>query len=184
MTWHKEGKGQVRRSYYQQGKIHTQSLAEFITGEKAPKGYVWGRVDRDWHNFYRENLRLEERGLVLYSDAEKRKEWSSLGASKGGRNGGTPNANGFRGVHKIGENYRALARVDGKQKYLGSAKTAEGAAKLYDEALIAQGLPPVNFPHGGADRAEEIALERKQKEARLRLLETEIAQLRAELAEP
>jgi len=40
----------------------------------------------------------------------------------------------YRGVWKKSGRYRALIAVAGKRKYVGSAATAEEAARLYDEA--------------------------------------------------
>lgn len=181
LTWNpRPGKG-VQRTYREDGKVQTQSLAEFITGEKAGKGYTWVAEDENWRNFRRENLVLKPRGWKLAEGREER-----LFKDGDVRNRQTrTNPTGYVGVNKAGNKFRAVATVNGKQKYLGLYATKEEAARAYDAALIAQGLPPVNLPPDGPSpletRQERV---RQQKEARLHELRAEVARLEAELAAP
>lgn len=44
------------------------------------------------------------------------------------------NVSGYKGVHPNGRNWAAQIKVDGKQIYLGTFKTKEEAARVYNEA--------------------------------------------------
>lgn len=141
-AWRRSPSGSVYRNYRHRGKVKTESLAAVVTGESAPRGYVWAPVDGNWRNFRRENLEVKPRGWQL---AEGREERLFVEGDIRPRET-KPNPTGYRGVHKSGRKYKALATVNGKQTYLGLRDTPEEAARLYDQALIAQGLEPVNEP--------------------------------------
>ncbi|TDE84687.1 HNH endonuclease [Deinococcus sp. S9] len=152
-TWSRDSKGTVGRSYRKDGRVRRQTLHGLIAeqmGERVPKGYVWTHLDDDWRNFRRENLRLAERGSWLYRDEAELSKWREKGSRVAATRRKPPEKTEegvrYRGVHKSGRKYKALATVNGKQTYLGLRDTPEEAARLYDQALIAQGLEPVNEP--------------------------------------
>lgn len=172
-------KGSVGRTYRYEGKTCRETLASAITGEKAGPGCVWAHLDDNWRNFRRENLVIRPRGWKLAEGREERLFKEGDIRNRQTRN----NPTGYVGVNKAGNKFRAVATVNGKQKYLGLRDTPEDAARLYDQALIAQDLPAINFPPDGPSylEAEQTRI-REQKETRLRALRAEVAQLEAELA--
>jgi len=60
------------------------------------------------------------------------------------------NTTGFNGVSKAGKKFRAMIRIDGKIKYLGTFTRARDAAMAYDEAIVKYHQPRIkfNFPEG------------------------------------
>lgn len=140
MKWKRQGKEghTIRRSYWQEGKVHTQSLQEFITGEKAGQGFVWFHIDENWRNFRRENLILKPRGHHL--ETQQFQEGDPKARTNRKRNGQ------YVGVYKSGNKFKALVTINGKQEYLGLHPDQKTAAEAYDRALTDQGLPPINFP--------------------------------------
>lgn len=148
-AWRLSSSGKsVYRNQWVDGRAVTVTLTEAVTGEKAPKGEVWGRKDGDWRNFRRDNLILVKRGQHLLEDADKLREWQQKAAAASVRRADEKprGATGYRGVHKYLGKFRAVATVDGKQKFLGVRKTPEEAAVLYDLEMVRQGKSAINFP--------------------------------------
>ena len=60
------------------------------------------------------------------------------------------NTSGYHGVYKRGKRFRAMIRIDGKQKYFGMYDTAKEAALAVDRAVIQHKLPSskLNYPDG------------------------------------
>lgn len=52
----------------------------------------------------------------------------------------------FKGIKKNGKGWSAQTQEDGKYMHLGTYATMELAARAFDDARVARGLPRVNFP--------------------------------------
>lgn len=150
-SWHRDSKGTVARSYRENGQVKRQTLHALLErhlGIHRSRGEVLTHLDDDWRNFRAENLRVSARGAWLYRDEAQMSEWRERGvrASAAQRTPPQLTAEGFkyRGVHKAGNKFKALATVNGRQTYLGLYATPEEAALAYDWALQKQGLEAVN----------------------------------------
>ena len=57
------------------------------------------------------------------------------------KTGGPKNTTGFRGVHKIGNRFRAKISISGKRHNVGMFGTAKEAAEAYDQAALQAKFP-------------------------------------------
>ncbi len=123
-AWHLARLGNIKRSYRLNGRVRGQTLATFLLGP-APEGMCWRHANGDRMDFRRSNLVAHPRG---------RKQKRAQGR--------------FIGVGPHGQRYRAVITLPGesRQTHLGLFPDMESAARSYDAALIAAGLPAVNFP--------------------------------------
>lgn len=144
--WRKDPKGEsVKRSYWENGRTRTEMLANVIMGEAPQSGEVWQHIDGDWRNFRRDNLRAVSRAHHLAEGARANLEKARAVKEKQGAMKPV-GVTGYRGVHKYLGKFRAVATVDGKQKFLGVRATPEEAAVLYDLEMVRQGKSAINFP--------------------------------------
>ncbi|WP_414656927.1 HNH endonuclease [Deinococcus sp. VB343] len=161
-TWRMSQGGSVYHAFWDKEakKTRAASLVPLITGEAAPKGYVWTHANGNRMDFRRENLVLVQRGkhhsaIGGMTDLERRGRAIQSVAGK------------FVGVQAYGNRFRAKISANGKQRHLGSFLTEEAAARAYDDALVELGYSAVNFPDGNAP-SRPLSFDERLDEIRIR----------------
>lgn len=112
-AWYINHLGYINHKSHTHGSIGIQRLIM-----NAPKGMVVDHIDGNPLNNQKSNLRICTQEQNTHNSKK-------------------PNTNksGFKGVYfdKVLGKYRALIRINKKQKHLGCFKKAEDAAKVYDQ---------------------------------------------------
>lgn len=124
-------------------KVTTQTLAQFVMGGPAGEGMVWHHKNGDRLDYRQENLAVVPRGRHLNEATRRRTaQMSRERMLDPNENPKTRKGRYMMGVSKSGNRFRM--RMKGQASSMHD--TEEEAARAYDRARIAQGLPTVNFP--------------------------------------
>jgi hypothetical protein len=134
--------GQIRLMQNRQCGV---SVARFLLGLKGDEGVIVNHLDGDPLNLRRSNLKIVKRNHHLPTEAERRNAriWSLDERLQGMRA-----EQGLIGFFKNDSgNFTARFRdMSGKRHTIGTYNTEIEAARAFDAARVATGLPPINFP--------------------------------------
>jgi len=143
----KNGSRYVMRSYWQDGAVRTQTLANYVKGGPAPAGMIWTHANGNPMDYRRENLIAAKRGHHLTPEVrQKAMKTNRERLNDPNRNPRVARSRNMMGVQPVGERWRMRFKPSGQKSVTSMHDTEEEAARAYDRARLNAGLEPANFP--------------------------------------